>query len=73
MKPNLKAYREVVREHLACLESRDNAVMHNGRLVYVKRMPCELGGETRGVFALVRTRRIAREKLLPLYYMRDRV
>lgn len=114
MKPNFSTYREVVAGHLASLEARENAVMHNGRLVYVKRVPCSLGREGRrghaylcldtamrrelerdaarraaeagltgaeafgsmaakGVFVLVSTRRIAREKLLPLYYTRDRV
>lgn len=114
MKPNFSTYREVVRDHLATLEGRENAVMHNGRLVYVKRVPCALGKGGRagwaylcldtstrrelerdaarraaeagmsgaeafdsmaakGVFVLVSTRRIARERLLPLYYTRDRV
>lgn len=113
MKPNLRAYKEVVSGHLDGLESRENAVMHNGRLVYVKRVPCALGAAGRGyaylcldtamrrelerdaarraaeaglsgaeaydsmaakgVFVLAGTRRIAREKLLPLYYTRDRV
>lgn len=115
LKPNLKVYKEVVATHLPNLESRENAVMHNGRLVYVTRVPCELGTSggrggyaylcldlamrrelerdaarraaeagmsgaeaydsmaAKGVFVLVSTRRIAREKLLPLYYTRDRV
>ena len=112
MKPNFSTYKEVAAEHLGSLESRENAVMHNGRLVYVKRVPCELGGgrgyaylcldsamrrelerdaarraaerglsgaeaydsmAAKGVFMLVSTRKIAKEKLLPLYYTRDRV
>ncbi|MDO4798748.1 MAG: transposase [Coriobacteriales bacterium] len=115
MKPNFAAYKEVVAGHLATLEGRENAVMHNGRLVYVKRVECALGAKgdrrgwaylcldtamrrelerdaarraaeagpggaeafdsmaAKGVFVLVSTRRIAREKLLPLYYTRDRV
>lgn len=114
MKPNFATYKRVLSEHLGGLESRENAVMHNGRLVYVRRVPCELGKgghagwaylcldtamrrelerdaarraaeaglsgaeaydsmAAKGVFVLVSTRRIAREKLLPLYYTRDRV
>lgn len=114
MKPNFATYKEVVRDHLDGLEARGNAVMFNGRLVYVKRVPCALGKEGRrgyaylcldtatrrelerdaarraaeaglsgaeafdamaakGVFVLVSTRRMAKEKLLPLYYARDRV
>lgn len=115
LKPNLKVYKEVVATHLPNLESRGNAVMHNGRLVYVTCVPCELGTSgvrggyaylcldlamrrelerdaarraaeagmsgaeaydsmaAKGVFVLVSTRRIASEKLLPLYYTRDRV
>ena len=50
MRPNLRAYREVVAGHLDGLEARENAVMHNGRLVYVKCVPCALGsrGDRRG-------------------------
>ena len=115
LKPNLKVYKRAVAEHLPDLESRENAVMHNGRLVYVRRVPVGLGAKgdkggyaylcldtamrrelerdaarraaevglsgaeaydamaAKGVFVLVSTRRIAREKLLPLYYTRDRV
>ncbi|MDO4798846.1 MAG: hypothetical protein Q4A01_12605 [Coriobacteriales bacterium] len=114
MKPNPRAYKEVVRDHLATLERRENTVMHNGRFVYVKRVPCDIGtggrrgwaypcldtamrrelerdaarraaeaglGGTeafdsmaaKGVFVLVSTRKISKEKLLPLYYTRDRV
>ena len=115
MRPNLRAYREVVEGHLDGLEARENAVMHNGRLVYVKCVPCALGSggdrrgyaylcldsamrrelerdaarraaeaglsgaeahdpmASRGVFVLVSTRRIAKGKLLPLYYARDRI
>lgn len=39
MRPNLTTYWEVIREHLATLESRENAAMHNGGLVYVRRVP----------------------------------
>ena len=50
MRPNLRTYREVVEGHLDGLEARENAVMHNGRLVYVKCVPCALGsrGDRRG-------------------------
>ena len=110
-----EACKDAVAEHLPTLESRENAVIYNGRLVYVKRVPCKIGkrgdrpaylylcmDETmrgvqnrdaiaraaelgksaaelhdeladKGVFVLVSTRKIAVEKLLPLYYTRDRV
>ena len=107
-------YKRAVEEHLAGLESRENAVLYHGRLVYVKPIACKVGSKSnhpaylylckdetmrgarkrdaiaravekgksaadprdeladKGVFVLVSTRRIAREKLLPLYYTRDR-
>ena len=113
MRPNLRTYREVVEGHLDGLEARENAVMHSGRLVYVKCVPVGIGSKgdrrgyaylcldaamrrelerdaarraaeaglsgaeahdsmaSRGVFVLVSTRRIAKGKLLPLYYARD--
>ena len=115
MRPNLRTYREVVEGHLDGLEARENAVMHSGRLVYVKCVPVGIGSKgdrrgyaylcldaamrrelerdaarraaeaglsgaeahdsmaSRGVFVLVSTRRIAKGKLLPLYYARDRI
>ena len=48
--PNLRAYREVVAGHLDGLEARESAVTRDGRLVYVKCVPCALGsrGDRRG-------------------------
>ena len=113
MRPNLRAYREVVAGHLDGLEARENAVMHNGRLACARCVPVGIGSggdrrgyaylcldsamrrepgrdaarraaeaglsgaeahdsmASRGVFVLAGTRRIARGKLLPLYYTRD--
>lgn len=115
MKSNFKVYRNVVNQHLGGLESKENAVLFNKRLVYIKRIPCKIGQKEdrsayaylckdmaihskeqkhiiehandeglsgadifddlkkKGVFVLIATRKIAKDKLLPLYYMRDRV
>ena len=114
MDSNLEAYKNAVRDHLADLESRENASFYHGRLVYVMPIACKVGSRSdhpaylylckdetmrgvlrrdaiagtrelgksaadphdeladKGVFVLVSTRRIAREKLLPLYHARDR-
>ena len=108
-------YKDLVRDHLAGLECRENAVLYHGRFVYVECHEVALGsgGDRRGyaylckdsamrrelerdaarratekgtpaaaafdklaeqgVFVLVGSRRIAREKLLDLYYTRDQV
>lgn len=115
MKGNFTAYKKVLKEHLPSLVSKDNAVIYNSRLVYIKCIPCMIGqkedrpayaylckdmtmhneGQKRtieravdeclsgadvfddlqkqGVFVLVTTRKVATDKLLPLYYMRDQV
>ena len=115
MRPNLRAYREVVAGHLDGPGARERAVTRDGRLACARCVPCALGSRgdrrgcaylcldaamrrepgrdaarraaegglsgaeahdsmaSRGVFVLVSTRRIARGKLLPLYYTRDRV
>lgn len=115
MKSNFKIYKQVVREHLASLESRENLVRYNQRLVYVKCVPCLVGEknnrpayaylckdlsmkhelekhlvqraedenltggdifdamQNQGIFILIASRKIARDRLLPLYYTRDQV
>lgn len=115
MKSNFKVYHRVVKNHLGNLESKENAVLFNKRLVYIKCVPCRIGRkedhpayaylckdmtmhseeqkhtierandenlsgadifddlQKQGVFVLITTRKIAKEKLLPLYYMRDQV
>ena len=115
MKSNFKVYRNTVKKYLDTLEAKENAVLYNKRLVYIKCMPCKIGKkenrpayaylckdmtmhnegqkhmvekahdeslsgadifddlQKQGVFVLIATRKIAKEKLLPLYYMRDQV
>ena len=115
MKSNFKVYKNVVKKHLKNLESKENAVLYNKRLVYIKCVPCKIGQkenhsayaylckdmtmhneeqkhtierandeslsgseifdelQKQGVFILITTRKVAKEKLLPLYYMRDQV
>lgn len=115
LKGNLRIYKQVVTENLAGLETRENLVRYNRRLVYVKCVPCmtgekgnrpayaylcrdlsmkhemekhlveravdqKLSGEEifdamqgQGIFILISSRKIAKEKLLPLYYTRDQV
>lgn len=43
MKSNFKIYKQVVRNNLPALESRENLVRYNKRLVYVKCVPCMIG------------------------------
>lgn len=115
MKSNFKVYQNTLKEHLETLESKENAVLFNKRLVYIKCVPCKIGKkedrpayaylckdmsmhneeqkhtierandenlsgadifddlQKQGVFVLITTRKVAKEKLLPLYYMRDQV
>lgn len=115
MKSNFKVYQRAVKNHLSRLESRENAVLYNGRLVYIKCIPCRIGKkedkpayaylckdmamrheqekklieragdeslsgsdifddlQKQGVFILITTRKVSKDKLLPLYYMRDQV
>ena len=115
MKSNFKVYKRAVKNHLDGLESRENAVLYNKRIVYIKCIPCRIGSkedkpayaylckdmamqhemekhtieragdeelsgadifddlQKHGVFVLISTRKIAKDKLLPIYYMRDQV
>lgn len=43
LKSNLKIYKKIVAENLAGLESRENLVRHNKRLVYMKAVSCMIG------------------------------
>lgn len=43
MKSNFKAYQNAIKEHLGSLVSKDNAVIYNNRLVYIKLIPCKIG------------------------------
>ena len=43
MKSNFKVYKRVVENHLDKLESKENFVRFNKRLVYVKCIPCSIG------------------------------
>ncbi len=115
MKSNFKAYKQVVRDNLATLESKGNLVRYNRRLVYIKCVPCMIGEkedrpafaylckdltmkheleknlveratdqdmpngdifdamQSQGIFVLIASRKISKDKLLPLYYTRDQV
>jgi len=46
LKSNLVVYKDLVRDHLGSLESRDNFVEYNGRYVYLKCVPIELHGHS---------------------------
>ena len=43
MKSNFKVYQNTMEEHLKNLESKENAVLFNKRLVYIKCVPCKIG------------------------------
>ena len=43
MKSNFKVYQRAVKNHLPGLESKENAVLYNNRLVYIKCIPCRIG------------------------------
>lgn len=115
MKSNFKVYQRAIKNHLPGLESKENAVLYNNRLVYIKCIPCRIGKkedkpayaylcmdtamrheqekklieragdeslsgadifddlQKQGVFVLITTRKVSKDKLLPLYYMRDQV
>ncbi len=52
MKNTFKVYQRVVKNHLDTLESKNNLVRYNKRLVYVKCVPCRIGEkENRPAFA----------------------
>ena len=52
MKSNFKIYQRVVKNHLDTLESKNNLVRFNKRLVYVKCIPCRIGEkEDRNAYA----------------------
>lgn len=114
-KSNFKVYKDIVAEHLSTLESRENLVRYNKRLVYIKCIPCKVGEaedrlayaylckdltmkhelekklveraedekladteifdtmQSQGIFMLISSRQIAKDKLLPLYYTRDQI
>ena len=42
LKGNLVVYKDLVKEHLNSLESKENLVEYNGRYVYLKRVPIKL-------------------------------
>ena len=115
MKSNFKIYQNAVEKHLKNLETKENAVIYNSRLIYIKCIPCKIGQKNnrrayaylckdmtmhnegqkhaveraedekltgaeifddlkkQGVFVIITTRKVANDKLLPLYYMRDKV
>jgi len=44
LKQNLVLYKQIVANHLDTLEEKENLVEYNGRYVYLKCVPCDLGG-----------------------------
>lgn len=46
LKSNLVVYKDLVKEHLDSLESKENFVEYNGRYVYLKCVPIELHGHS---------------------------
>jgi hypothetical protein len=46
LKGNLTIYKDLVREHLGTLESKEHLVEYNGRYVYLKCVPIELHGHS---------------------------
>jgi len=44
LKGNLTIYKDLVKEHLGSLESKENLIEYNGRYVYLKCIPMELHG-----------------------------
>ena len=46
LKPNLVTYKDLVREHLGSLESKENLVEYNGRYVYLKCVQMALNGHS---------------------------
>ena len=115
MKSNFSVYRDAGKDHLNGLVAKENAVIYNNRLVYIKCISCMIGQkedrpayaylckdmtmhnegqkhaieraadenlsgadifddlQKQGVFVLITTRKVATDKLLPLYYMGDQV
>ena len=45
VKSSAKIFKEAVKEYRSVLESRENAVQHNGRLLYIKAIPCKIGSK----------------------------
>lgn len=43
MKSNFKVYKKIVNEHLNGLMVKENAVIYNKRLIYIKCVPCKIG------------------------------
>ena len=115
MKSNFKVYKKIVNEHLNSLMVKENAVIYNKRLIYIKCVACQIGQkenrkayaylckdmtaynegqknaiaraedesltasdiyddlQKQGVFILTSTRKVAIDKILSLYYMRDQI
>ena len=45
VKSSAKIFKDAVKEYRSVLESRENAVQHNGRLLYIKAIPCKIGSK----------------------------
>lgn len=112
LKGNRLLYKDLVSQHLEILENKENLICYNGRYVYLKCVPCQLGEHNayayigldierksseshktfqraidrkmspaqvydaihkQGIFILISSRRIASNKILPLYYTRQQI
>jgi transposase len=45
MKSNFKVYKNIVKEYLGTLQSKENLVRYHGRLVYIKHVECMIGSK----------------------------
>jgi transposase len=45
IKSNFKVYKNVVKEYIGTLQSKENLVRYHGRLVYIKRVDCMIGSK----------------------------
>lgn len=43
MKSNFKVYQNAIKKHLKNLEKKENAILFNKSLVYIKCIPCKIG------------------------------
>ncbi|RAV21425.1 transposase [Paenibacillus contaminans] len=84
LRENRKLYKALVAAHLTDMEQRENLVHYNGRSAYIKCIDCQLidghGAyayigldidriSRQGIFILVSSRRIAKDKILPTSHL----
>jgi hypothetical protein len=113
LRENLKLYKDLIKEYLPAIETKENFVNYNSRYAYIKCVECELvaghkayayigldidrksseskklfqraKGEklsdakvydkmaSHGAFILISSRRIAKDRILPTYYIRQQI